>query len=194
MGQSLQQNNKRLVKRLVLAVVLMFGFAFALVPLYNVLCDLTGLNGRTSGEASVASTTVDAEREVTVQFVTSIKPDMPWQFGPQVRSIKVHPGQIQQVNFFAENKSPLNITGQAIPSVTPGKAAAYFKKTECFCFNEQVLTAGEKVDMPLVFYIDPALPEKVSTITLSYTLFNISDQITANEQLAQLSLPAAESK
>ena len=194
MGQSLQQNNKRLVKRLVLAVVLMFGFAFALVPLYNVLCDLTGLNGRTSGEASVASTTVDAEREVTVQFVTSIKPDMPWQFGPQVRSIKVHPGQIQQVNFFAENKSPINITGQAIPSVTPGKAAAYFKKTVCFCFNEQVLAAGERVDMPLIFYIDPALPEKVSTITLSYTLFNISDQITANEQLAQLSLPLAESK
>ena len=194
MGDSIQQQNKRLVKRLLLAVVLMFGFGFALVPLYDVLCDLTGLNGRTSSQASEQSTTVDASREVTVEFVTSIKPDMPWQFGPQVRKIKVHPGQIQLVNFVAENTSSQGLTGQAIPSVTPGRAATYFKKTECFCFKEQVLAAGEKVDMPLVFYIDPALPEKVSTITLSYTLFNISQQITADEQLAQVSLPAAESK
>ncbi|SHI02847.1 cytochrome c oxidase assembly protein [Ferrimonas marina] len=172
-----RSENKRLVTTLLLVVVGMFGFGFALVPLYDVFCEITGINGKTSNVAAVASEQVDNERLVTVEFVTYVRGDMPWQFEPKIERIKVHPGETHQVSFLAKNLSGGDTVGQAIPSVSPGTGALYFSKIECFCFNNQPLPAGEETEMGLVFYVDPALPESIGTLTLSYTLYNITDKV-----------------
>ena len=165
-----------IVKRLALVVVGMFGFGFALVPLYDVFCEVTGLNGKTNQQAYVpVEQLVDTSREVTVQFVATNNESMPWEFRPEVFKLKVHPGEEVQTTFFAMNPLQDAMVGQAIPSVAPGKAAAYFHKTECFCFNSQPLDAGASADMPLSFIVDRDLPSSVHTITLSYTLFDITD-------------------
>jgi len=167
-----QNGNARVVSRLVLIVVGMFGFGFALVPLYNVFCDLTGLNGKTSGSAAVIeSIEVDKSREIKVEFLTMLNEDMPWKFEALQDSVKVYPGQPMKVDFIARNMTDKDMTGQAIPSVTPGLAAKYFQKTECFCFTEQVLKAGEEKVMPLLFIVDPSISEDMHEITLSYTFF-----------------------
>ena len=167
-----QTGNARVVSRLVLIVVGMFGFGFALVPLYNVFCDLTGLNGKTSGSAAVIeSIEVDKSREIKVEFLTMLNEDMPWKFEALQDSVKVYPGQPMKVDFIARNMTDKDMTGQAIPSVTPGLAAKYFQKTECFCFTEQVLKAGEEKVMPLLFIVDPSISEDMHEITLSYTFF-----------------------
>ncbi|USD37775.1 MULTISPECIES: cytochrome c oxidase assembly protein [Ferrimonas] len=172
--------NRRLVTRLLLVTVAMFGFGFALVPLYDVFCDITGINGKTRQTAAADSEQVDSQRLVTVEFITSVHSDMPWQFEPEVNRIQVHPGETRQVAFLARNLSQRDIIGQAVPSVTPGQGALYFSKIECFCFNHQPLEAGAETQMPLLFYLDPALPEEIQTLTLSYTLYNVTDQ--ANER------------
>lgn len=169
--------HKRLVSTLVLVVVGMFGFGFALVPLYDVFCEITGINGKTNTSSAVASNVVDAEREVTVEFVTYVRKDMPWQFEPIIERIKVNPGKTTQVAFRATNLSGSDTIGQAIPSVSPGTGALYFSKIECFCFNHQPLPAGETAEMGLVFYVDPELPDEITTLTLSYTLYNITDSV-----------------
>ena len=167
-----QNGNARVVSRLVLIVVGMFGFGFALVPLYNVFCDLTGLNGKTSGSAAVIeSIQVDESREIKVEFLTMLNEDMPWKFEALQDSVKVYPGQPMKVDFIARNMTDKDMTGQAIPSVTPGLAAKYFQKTECFCFTEQVLKAGEEKVMPLLFIVDPSISEYMHEITLSYKFF-----------------------
>ena len=167
-----QTGNARVVSRLVLIVVGMFGFGFALVPLYNVFCDLTGLNGKTSGSAAVIeSIQVDESREIKVEFLTSLNDNMPWEFRPLQKSVKVHPGQPTKVDFVARNLTDRDMTGQAIPSVSPGLAAKYFQKTECFCFKEQLLKAGEEKIMPLLFVVDPSVSKDVHEISLSYTFF-----------------------
>ncbi len=166
----------RLAARLLLVVVGMFGFGFALVPLYDVFCDITGINGKTSGEVAALSAGVDENRTVTVEFVTYVRGDMPWEFKPKTERIQVHPGETHQVAFLAHNRSGEATVGQAIPSVSPGTGALYFSKIECFCFNNQPLAAGEEAEMGLVFYVDPELPESIRTLTLSYTLYNITEQ------------------
>ncbi|WP_018691371.1 cytochrome c oxidase assembly protein [Algicola sagamiensis] len=173
-------DNTALVKRLVLITLAMFGFGFMLVPLYDVFCDVTGLNGKTSDTAAQAPTSlIDESREVTVEFWSRTQGAMPWEFQPTLKKIKVHPGKVTKVFFRASNRSNDDMVGQAIPSVSPGLAANYFHKIECFCFNQQPVKAGETVDMPLIFYVDPALPAKFTTLTLSYTMFDISNQIAA---------------
>ncbi len=166
--------HRRLVLGLSLAVMGMFGFGFALVPLYNALCQITGLNGKTGrvSEAQAASQQVDAARLVTVEFVTSVDKDLPWRFKALQKKVHVHPGEVREVRFYAENLSDGAITGQAIPSVSPGNAAKYFNKTECFCFTQQTLQGGEGRVMPVRFIINPHLPKYIHTITLSYTFFN----------------------
>lgn len=150
----------------------MFGFGFALVPLYDVFCSVTGINGKTGGRVSnIESVKIDDSREIKVEFLTSLNEDMPWDFKALKNSVKVHPGQVIKVEFMARNTSDRDITGQAIPSVSPGLAAKYFKKTECFCFSEQKLKAGEEKIMPLVFVVDPLISEDVHEISLSYTFF-----------------------
>lgn len=167
------QANKRTVKRLAIAAVLMFGFGFAMVPLYDVFCDITGINGKTGqieAEAALGQK-VDEERWVTVEFLASVNGNLPWDFKPMIKKIKVHPGEVTAVSYVAVNKTSNAVTGQAVPSVAPGKAAQYFSKMECFCFTRQTLEPGETKEMPLRFIIDPKLPEDVRTISLSYTFF-----------------------
>jgi cytochrome c oxidase assembly protein subunit 11 len=174
---SAQKNNKVLSK-LMLIVFGMFGFGFALVPLYDVFCDITGLNGKTNESAATYSADgVDTSRTVNVQFISRMAKDMPWQFEPMEREITVHPGEMKFVKFYAKNESTKDIVGQAVPSVSPGLAAAYFQKIECFCFNQQPLKGNEEVEMGLQFYVDPELPEDISTVTLSYTLYDITAKV-----------------
>lgn len=167
---------RKLVARLLLVTVGMFGFGFALVPLYDLFCDVTGLNGKTNTEAYVpVAELIDTSRKVTVQFVATNNENMLWEFRPEVFKVSVHPGQEVETTFFARNPSGKDMVAQAIPSVSPGRAAAYFHKTECFCFNQQMLTGGESVDMPLRFIVDRDVPASVNTITLSYTLFDVTE-------------------
>ena len=170
-GQQRTAANSRVVKRLAIAAACMFGFGFALVPLYDVFCEVTGLNGKTGRmeQEEALSKTVDEEREVTVEFLATVHSDLPWEFKPMVRKIRVHPGEVTEVNYFARNIAGEVVTGQAVPSVAPGQAAKYFSKTECFCFTRQALGPGEGKEMPLRFIVDPELPENVRTVSLSYT-------------------------
>jgi cytochrome c oxidase assembly protein subunit 11 len=172
-----RQANQRVVKRLAIAAMLMFGFGFAMVPLYDVFCDITGLNGKTGRVEleQALSSTVDEDRLVTVEFLGTVHSDLPWEFKPMIRRIKVHPGEVTEVNYYARNLTDMQVAGQAVPSVAPGKAAKYFNKTECFCFTRQTLAAGEGKEMPLRFVVDPALPEEVRTVSLSYTFFQAKD-------------------
>lgn len=172
--------NKKIALTLFVGVVLMFGFGFALVPLYNTFCNVLGINGKTGGAVAYDASTaqIDKDRWVTVEFVATKHLKSPWKFYPETKKVKIHPGEIQRVAFFAENDTDHSITIQAIPSVTPGYAAKYLKKTECFCFTQQTLTGHESMDMPLLFHLDPALPKKVHTMTLSYTIFDVTKKKT----------------
>lgn len=164
--------NKRLGLKLLWLVAGSLLFAFALVPLYDVLCTLTGLNGKTSNTAAVlAKAKVDNTRWVNVQFTSNVMPGLGWNFYPKQPSIKLHPGQIETVIFIAKNITNEVVVGQAVPSVTPGIASANLKKIECFCFVKQSLNPGEEKEMPLRFFVSPDLPRDVSDMTLSYSFF-----------------------
>lgn len=157
-------------------VVGMFIFAIWIMPpLYDAFCEITGLNGKTGGKYEAVEVVVDTSREVTVQFLASNNENMPWEFRPHVRTMKVHPGQEVEVNFYARNPTSQDMVAQAVPSVVPYKAAEYFHKTECFCFNRQPLVAGASADLPLRFIVDQDIPKQVHTITLSYTIFDITE-------------------
>lgn len=163
--------------KLVVVAMAMFAFVFVvMVPLYNVLCDALGINGKTSGEAYTSvQVVVDESREVTIQFVATNNEGMPWDFGPAVSAMKVHPGAVNDTVFYARNPLPKAMVAQAIPSVSPARAAEYFHKTECFCFNQQPLDGQASAEMPLQFIIDQDLPRDIRTITLSYTIFDVTD-------------------
>jgi len=179
----MKSSSKLSATKLCLFAVAMFGFGYALVPIYDVLCDITGLNGKSENvsQQQQASFEVDESRMVTVEFITNLNQGMSWDFEPQVAKMRVHPGKPYQTSFFVNNKTSRSIVGQAIPSVAPFAAANHFIKTECFCFNNQLLEAGQSMEMPVVFVINPALPEHVKTVTLSYTYFDVSN--TANVKL-----------
>jgi len=171
------KSNKKLITMLIAGSIGMFGFGFALVPLYDVLCEQLGINGKTNSTASIYKPMIiDKSRTITVEFMAQIQSDMPWEFEPEVKRMQVHPGELVRTNFRAVNLSSNEIVGQAIPSVSPGMGAAYFNKTECFCFNQQRLMAEASAELPLIFFVDPDLPESISTLTLSYTLYNITDR------------------
>jgi len=161
--------------KIVIVPLLMFGFGFALVPLYNVLCDVTGLNGKTGRvEASeIESSQVDTSRTIEVHFLATTNSGLPWNFEPVVKKMSVHPGQLYDAMYRARSTSDKETFGQAVPSVSPGSAAAHFNKTECFCFSEQKLAAKETKDMPLRFIIDKDIDSKIHQVTLSYTFFSI---------------------
>jgi cytochrome c oxidase assembly protein subunit 11 len=178
------KSNRKLLSILIFSSVAMFGFGFALVPLYDVLCDALGINGKPQGTASrYEAVVIDKERTVNIEFIAQIQPGMAWEFTPKVNRLKVHPGELIRTHFVAKNLSQVDTVGQAIPSVSPGQGAAYFNKTECFCFNQQPLGALANAELPLIFYVDPDLPESINTLTLSYTLYDITDrQVNAIEQ------------
>ena len=160
--------------------VAMFAFGFALVPLYEI-CQVTGANGKTGDQyQATEQLIIDESREVTVQFLANNNANMPWQFRPSVRTMKVVPGKMYETTFFAGNITRDSMIGQAVPSVAPFHAAEYFHKTECFCFEQQELAGGDQIDMPLRFIIDPQLPDTVKTLTLSYTLFDVTEAVRAS--------------
>lgn len=179
-----QTTNRKVIARLLILVIAMFGFGFALVPLYDVFCDVTGLNGKTGDRIELSDVTVvDKTRLVKVQFISSLNESMPWVFKPLTRTIEVHPGEPTTINYYAKNITQHAITGQAVPSVAPGLAAAYFQKTECFCFTEQKLEAGEEKLMPVIFIVDSSLPEDINELTLSYTFFTKPSKSTDKSTL-----------
>lgn len=169
--------NKKLAVKILWVVAGSLLFAFALVPLYDVLCAVTGLNGKTDNSAStLAKAKVDNTRVVTVQFVSEVMTGLGWNFYPKQSSIILHPGQIETIVFVAKNTTSETVVGQAVPSVTPGKAAAYLKKIECFCFVNQSLKAGESKEMPLRFFVSPELPDDVKEMTLSYSFYKAPEK------------------
>lgn len=181
-------NSGRTAGRLALVALAMFGFGFALVPLYDVVCDLTGLNGRAANllqQTSDGSAEIDRSREVTVEFL-AIPNDVPWDLNPETRKLRVHPGQVATVGYVVRNRSRHAVVAQAVPSVAPGLAARYLNKLDCFCFTEQRLEPGEERVMPVVFAVDPAIDEDISTLTLSYTFFQLRRDRAAGDDLAAL--------
>lgn len=172
MGQGL--DNRKLIKRLLLLVVAMFGFGFALVPIYDVMCKQLGINGKTSSEAYTGEQAVVETRSVRVQFLATNNADMVWEFQPKADELVVHPGAVNEMLFVASNPTEHVMRAQAIPSIAPSVAAAYFHKTECFCFTQQELQPGERIEMPVRFIVDRDLPKDVHHLTLAYTLFDIT--------------------
>ena len=164
--------NKRLSRRLAFVAIGMFGFAFALVPFYTQICAALGINNIDRPTEAV-NTQVDTSRTVTIELDSNAH-NLPWQFRPLVRHVKVHPGEITMVEYEIVNVREAPVTGQAVPSYGPPRAGEYFQKVECFCFTQQTLAAGETRRMPVVFVVDPKLPRDVETIALSYTFFEVA--------------------
>ncbi len=170
------KKQKKLLYGLIISVVLMFAFAFALVPLYDTLCRALGINGKVEQyvQSGNAQADVVSDREVDIEFVVNQQRDLNWSFYPLTAKLAVVPGQSYRVDFYAENHSDHTMTVQAVPSITPTQTASYMQKVECFCFTQQTLAAGESITMPVVFTVDTRLPEQFSTLTLSYTLYDLS--------------------
>jgi cytochrome c oxidase assembly protein subunit 11 len=184
------EKTTRTALKLFALTIVMFGFGYALVPLYDVFCDITGLNGKTGviSQEKAVTAGIDKDRLVTVQFDTNINGELPWAFKSSMNKIQVHPGQITDVIFVVENQADVPVAGQAIPSVAPGQASLHFNKTECFCFTQQTLQAYERKEMLVRFVVDPALPRKISTVTLSYTFFMTPDANATAGKTEQLSI------
>ena len=166
-------SNKRLVIKLTVGVVLMFGFAYMLVPLYTLVCKQTGING--GGNAAAVAPkdmAIDYSRTIKVDFASTVHGNMTFDFRPLNKHVEVHPGETKLIYYYAQNTTGHPLTVQAIPSITPDDAARFLKKTECFCFTQQYFFKGEKADMPVYFYVDPKVPKDIEEITLSYTLFD----------------------
>ena len=184
--------NAALLRKLVVVAVLMFGFGWALVPLYRKICEVTGINVLTSRdpaiEARARNTQVDLSRTVTVEFDANGRGA--WHFKPLTPHVQVHPGELVHVEYDLVNQASRAMAGQAIPSYAPQSSARYFEKLECFCFRQQVLAAGETRRFPVVFFIDPLLPADVAQITLSYTFFEVPGALPA-KPVAQGVAPAA---
>ena len=176
-------HNSTMLGKLAVVVLAMFGFGYALVPIYNAICQMTGVNILALAELVVpgekakvpANTQVDTGRTITVEFDANSRG--PWQFKPAQSSLQVHPGEVMTVMYEFQNTQNRRMAAQAIPSYAPQQAAAHFNKLECFCFNEYTLEAGEKKSWPVVFVIDPRLSKDVRTITLSYTFFEVGGKI-----------------
>ncbi|WP_116474843.1 cytochrome c oxidase assembly protein [Zobellella maritima] len=169
--------HRRQAARLAMVAVAMFGFGFALVPLYDVFCDITGLNGKTENRAVAESVSQDQSRLITVEFVTYTATGLNGEFEPSVRRLQVHPGEMQQVDFMVTSHASEDRVVRAIPSVSPGVAANYLRKTECFCFQAQPITGQSAAVMPMRFYVDQGLPDDIELFTLSYTLYDISESV-----------------
>ena len=194
-ARTLVADNRRLLGKLVVVTVLMFGFGYALVPVYRTICDALGINVLAraevqSGDAvgSVANSQVDLARTVTIEFDANSRG--PWDFKPAQAKVDVHPGEVTTVMYEFHNRQNRTMRAQAFPSYAPAVAMAHFKKLECFCFTEQVLKPGESRQWPVVFVVDRKLPKDVRTITLSYTFFEVGGATPAEPSaLAAPSMP-----
>lgn len=180
----LRRANLQMVGKLVVVTGVMFGFGYAMVPMYKHICEALGINVLSLSEQQVSragqgkvNTQVDRSRTITVEFDANARG--PWGFKPEVRSVKVHPGEIATVVYEFTNEQDRTMAAQAIPSYAPKQATSHFNKMECFCFTEHTLKPGESKRWPVVFVIDPKLPKDVSTITLSYTFFEVGGKVPA---------------
>jgi len=172
---SLYRTTQKLLRNMLLSIVAMAAFSFVLVPLYNVFCDVTGLNGKL--DLSIAAATprgIDMSRTVTVEFVVNHNREMPWLFKAKHHALVVHPGELASTAYFATNPTNKTMSAQAIPSISPSKVSKYFKKVECFCFTSQKLGPSESASLGLRFYLDPDFPKDVQRVTLAYTIFDIT--------------------
>ncbi len=194
---SLLSDNRRMLAKLAVIALAMFGFGYALVPMYRTICDALGINvlsiservtssGLSAAGARRANTQIDTSRSITVEFDANA--NGPWEFKPAMRSVQVHPGELATVMYSFRNVQNRAMAAQAIPSYAPMQASAHFNKLECFCFNEYELQPGESKEWPVVFYIDPKLPKDVTTITLSYTFFEVPGKLIATQ--SQPAVPA----
>ena len=174
-----RQGIQRTVKQACLIVVGMSLFVAAMIPLYDLFCEITGLGGRTGGPYvyEPATTVPDTSRLVKVNFITNTHGGMAWDFYPDKGGVRVHPGELKEVSFWVKNTSDKVMVGQAIPSLVPVTAAEYFHKTECFCFDQQILQPGESMEMPMRFIVGRELPKNVQSINLSYALFDITESM-----------------
>ncbi len=153
----------------------MFAFGFALVPLYDVFCEITGFGGKTAATAAAVVEAPDLERTVRVEFIASVARGAPWAFAPEVSHMDVHPGQLYETHFRARNLTGSRLVAQAVPSVAPGPAARHFNKVECFCFTSQEFAPHEEQTLKLAFMVAPELPTHFDTLSLSYTYFSASN-------------------
>jgi cytochrome c oxidase assembly protein subunit 11 len=180
-----RQDNLRMTGKLLVVVGLMFGFGYSLVPMYRAICEALGINVLALSETNksaaarerVKNTQVDTSRTITVEFDANVRG--PWDFKPAVRSVQVHPGELATVMYEFKNIQNRQMAAQAIPSYAPKQSAAHFNKLECFCFNEYTLKPGEAKQWPVAFVVDPKLPRDVTTITLSYTFFEVGGKTPA---------------
>lgn len=187
-------SHRRLIGKLLAGVAAAFAFGFALVPLYDVLCTATGFNGKTEGgpkgvggfslggfgsRTAEPLSRIDRSRTVTVEFTGTVMPGLPWDMRPLTFNLDIHPGEMQLVKYLVRNTSDQPITGQAVPSVSPGQAAQHFDKIECFCFSQQTLAPGESREMPLTFIVKPEIGKDIRHVTLSYSFFSAVPDKTA---------------
>ena len=183
--ERLRADNARMTLKLAVVAGLMFGFGYALVPMYRAICNALGVNVLSLSErdagggraALPANTQVDLSRTITVEFDANARG--PWEFRPAQRSLQVHPGELATVMYEFRNVQTRTMAAQAVPSYAPQQAMSHFNKVECFCFNEWTLKPGERKEWPVVFYIDRKLPRDVKTITLSYTFFEVGGKVPA---------------
>ena len=166
------QSNLLTLRKLLIVAVAMFCFGYALVPFYQKICEVTGINNLIKAD-KVVNTQIDAARLVTIELDSNLRSDLPWTFRPLQISVRIHPGEMMTVMYEVRNNSGRAVTGQAIPSYGPQLAGRYFKKLDCFCFTQQTLQPGEVRQMPVTFVIDRGLPDDVNAITLSYTFFEV---------------------
>ena len=184
----IKRENFRMLGKLGVIVLAMFGFGYALVPIYKAICEMTGINVLALGDKQIpgatakipANTQVDLTRSITVEFDSNARG--PWHFKPMQSSLKVHPGELMTVMYEFQNTQNRTMSAQAIPSYAPAQAGAYFNKLECFCFQQYTLAPGEKKQWPVAFVIDPKLSKDVATITLSYTFFEVGGRTPAAPQ------------
>jgi cytochrome c oxidase assembly protein subunit 11 len=184
----LRADNRRMLGKLLVVAAVMFGFGYALVPMYRAICEALGINvlsiaeqraagGWLGAKGQVTNSQVDTSRTITVEFDANVRG--PWDFKPAVRSVQVHPGELMTVQYEFRNIQNRTMAAQAIPSYAPQLSGAHFNKLECFCFNEYTLKPGESKTWPVAFVIDPKLPKDVNTITLSYTFFEVGGKTPA---------------
>ena len=196
---NLRRENLLVAGNLFVVAVVMLGFGYALGPLYNAICKITGINvlafgerTRSGAQSDVTNTQIDKTRLITVEF--DANSHGPWDFKPAQRAVQVHPGELTTVMYEFQNIQNRRMTAQAIPSYAPMQAAAHFNKLECFCFNQYTLAPGEKKSWPVAFVIDPKLSRDIKTITLSYTFFEVGGPVPATPDSTAAIAPAATAK
>jgi cytochrome c oxidase assembly protein subunit 11 len=193
----IKRENIKMVSKLGVIVLAMFGFGYALVPIYKAICEMTGINVLALGDKQIpgatpklpANTQVDISRTITVEFDANSRG--PWLFKPAQNTLKVHPGELTTVMYEFQNTQNRTMSAQAIPSYAPSQAGAHFNKLECFCFQQYTLAPGEKKQWPVAFVIDPKLSKDVQTITLSYTFFEVGGRTPPAPQAAVVVEPKA---